>query len=167
MKCRMLFIAITMLLSASAEMVAQQGMAQSTNGDAFWVAYWANPRVALFGSEQETFNQNMHEVLFPWDEASGPTDPAVLDADVQWLKDHPNVRFYVEGYASSRGELTYNLALSQRRANWVKDTLVSRGIPESRIALAVGWGPLYPVCAELVQDCWDKNRLVRFSYSPN
>ena len=166
MKCSVGSIAITMLLLASGGILAQ-GTAQPSTGDAFWVAYWAHPRVALFGSEQEAFNQNMREILFPWDEASGPTDPSVLDADVQWLKDHPNVRFYVEGYASSRGELVYNLALSQRRANWVKDTLINRGIPESRIVLAVGWGQLYPVCAELVQECWDKNRLVRFSYAPN
>jgi outer membrane protein OmpA-like peptidoglycan-associated protein len=166
MKCYAFFVSVTLLLLASNAMFAQQGTPQSST-DAFWVAYWAHPRVALFGSEQEAFNNNMREIMFPWNEASGPTDPTALDANVQWLKDHPNVRFYVEGYASSRGELVYNLALSQRRANWVKDTLVSKGIPESRIVLVVGWGQLYPVCPELVQECWDKNRLVRFSYVPD
>jgi outer membrane protein OmpA-like peptidoglycan-associated protein len=33
--------------------------------------------------------------------------------------------------------------------------------------LAVGWGQLYPVCPELTDECWSKNRLVRFLYSPN
>jgi outer membrane protein OmpA-like peptidoglycan-associated protein len=94
-----------------------------------------------------------------------PPTPA-FDNDVRWLKDHPNDRFYVEGYASSRGDLIYNLALSQRRANWIKQTLISRGIPENRIVLAVGWGQLYPVCPELTDECWSKNRLVRFLYSP-
>lgn len=69
--------------------------------------------------------------------------------------------------ASSRGELIFNLALSQRRANWVKQTLVSRGISENRIVLAVGWGQLYPVCAELNDECWSRNRIVRFLYSPS
>jgi outer membrane protein OmpA-like peptidoglycan-associated protein len=90
-----------------------------------------------------------------------------LDRTVQWLKDHPNDRFYVDGYASSRGELVYNLALSQRRANWVAETLVNRGVSSNRIVLAVGWGQLYPVCPELTDECWSKNRLVRFHYSPN
>ena len=61
----------------------------------------------------------------------------------------------------------FNLALSQRRADWVKQTLVSRGISESRIVLAVGWGQLYPVCAELNDQCWSRNRIVRFLYSPS
>ncbi len=61
----------------------------------------------------------------------------------------------------------YNLALSQRRADWVKQTLVSRGIPENRIAAAAGWGELYPVCAEGTQECRDGNKLVRFIYYPS
>ena len=85
----------------------------------------------------------------------------------QWLKDHPNVRFYVNGYASSRGELIYNLVLAQKRANYIKETMIAMGLPESRIVLAVGWGQLYPVCPELTDECWSRNRLVRFQYSPN
>jgi peptidoglycan-associated lipoprotein len=165
MKYRLVFIAITMLLLASG-IFAQQGAANSDDA-VFWVAHWAQPRVVLFGPQEAAFNKNMREIMFPWNESSGPTDANALDANVQWLKDHPGVRFYIEGYASSRGELIYNLALSQRRANWVKETLVGKGIPENRIVLAVGWGQLYPVCTELNDECWTKNRLVRFSYSPN
>ena len=167
MKCPPVFIVATMLLFTSRGIFAQQGTAQSSAGDAFWVAYWAQPRVVLFGPEQEAFNKNMREIMFPWNESSGPTNPSALDDNVQWLKDHPSVRFYIEGYSSSRGELIYNLALSHRRANWVKEALINKGIPENRIVLAVGWGQLYPVCAELNDECWSKNRLVRFSYSPN
>jgi peptidoglycan-associated lipoprotein len=105
--------------------------------------------------------------MFARDDSNDPTDPGTFDNDVRWLKDHPNDRFYVQGYASSRGDLIYNLALSQRRANWVKETLISRGIAADRIKLAVGWGQLYPVCPELNDACWNKNRLVRFLYSPN
>ena len=92
---------------------------------------------------------------------------AVLDDNVRWLKDHPNGRFYIHGYASSRGDLVYNLALSQRRADWVKQAMISKGISEDRIAMAVGWGELYPVCPETNDECWSKNRRVRFSYTPN
>jgi outer membrane protein OmpA-like peptidoglycan-associated protein len=53
-----------------------------------------------------------------------------------------------EGYSSSRGELIYNLVLSQRRADWVKQALVSGGIAENRIVAAVGWGN----CIRFVQD---------------
>lgn len=165
MKHRLLFIAATMLVFASRVTFAQ--VVDSSAEAAFWVAHWAQPRVILFGPEQEGFNQNMQEIMFPWDEASGPTNPNAMDDNARWLKDHPKVRFYIEGYSSSRGELTYNLALSQRRANWVKDALVSKGIPESRIVLAVGWGQLYAVCPELNDECWSRNRLVRFTYYPD
>jgi hypothetical protein len=164
MNCRLVFALITMLLLTSTGIFAQEGASESS---AFWVAYWGRPRVALFGSEEEAFNKNVHEIMFPWNDHDEPSNPSALDDNVQWLKDHPSDRFYIEGYASSRGELIYNLALSQRRADWVKQFLISKGIPENRVVLAVGWGQLYPVCPELNDDCWSKNRLVRFVYSPN
>jgi outer membrane protein OmpA-like peptidoglycan-associated protein len=165
MRSSVLFAA--MLLFASIGMLAQQNVSTSSPNDAFWVAYWAQPEVILFGPEQEAFSKNMQAVMFPWNEAEGPSNPAVLDQNIQWLKDHPADRFYINGYASSRGDLIYNLALSQQRADWVRQTLVSRGIAENRIVLAVGWGQLYPVCPELNDECWSKNRLVRLVYSPN
>jgi outer membrane protein OmpA-like peptidoglycan-associated protein len=167
MKCRLIFTAITMVLLTSTGIFAQQGSSESSPDVAFWVAYWAQPRIALFGPEQEAFNKNLQEILFPWNDHEEPSNPSALDDNVRWLNDHANDRFYINGYASSRGDLVYNLALSQRRADWVKQALISKGIPENRIVLAVGWGQLYPVCPELNDECWSKNRRVRFSYSPN
>jgi outer membrane protein OmpA-like peptidoglycan-associated protein len=65
--------------------------------------------------------------------------------------------------------LVYNLLVSQRRADWVKQALIAKGTPKNRIVLTVGWGQLYPVCPELNDDCWSwsKNRLVRLAYSPH
>jgi outer membrane protein OmpA-like peptidoglycan-associated protein len=176
MKRRLAFAVLSMLLLPSIEIVAQQGTSKASTevafleepaDVAFWVAYWRKPRVVLFGPEEEAFNQNVHEIMFPWDEHEDPSNPTTLDADIQWLKDHPGDRFYIEGYASSRGELGYNLDLSKRRAEWVKQTLISKGIAENRIVLAVPWGQLYPVCPELNDECWSKNRVVRFVYSPH
>jgi|SRR5467141_2917034 len=167
MKCRLALAVITMLLLTATGIFAQPGSSESSANVAFWVAYWERPRLVLLGPEEEAFNRNVHEIMFPWDDHDGPSNPSVLDDNVQWLKNHPNDRFYIQGFASSRGELIYNLALSQRRADWVKQALISKGIPENRIVLAVGWGQLYPVCPEMNDECWTKNRLVRFSYSPN
>jgi outer membrane protein OmpA-like peptidoglycan-associated protein len=167
MKCQLVFSVLAMLLLTSTGTFAQQGSLESSADVAYWVAYWGQPRVVLFGPEEETFNKNVHEIMFPWNDHDEPSNPNVLDDNVRWLKDHASDRFYIHGYASSRGELIYNLALSQRRADWVKQALISKGIPENRIVTAVGWGQMYPVCPELNDDCWTKNRLVRFSYSPN
>jgi outer membrane protein OmpA-like peptidoglycan-associated protein len=167
MKCRLIFAVIAVLLATSTGVFAQQDFSEPPADVAFWVSYWAQPKVVMFGPEEEAFNQNVHEVLFPYNDHDEPSNPNVLDQNAQWLKDHASARFYIEGYASSRGDLVYNLALSQRRAEWVKQSLISKGIPENRIVLAVGWGELYPVCSETTDECWTKNRLVRFSYSPN
>ncbi len=168
MKCRLVFVLITMLLFPSIEIFAQQGTSEASTDVDFWVAYWSRPRVVLFGPEEEAFNQDVHEITFPWNNYDSPLNPNMLDDNVQWMKNHANDRFYIEGYASSRGEPDYNnLALSKRRADWVKQALISKGIPENRIVLAVGWGHLYPVCSELNDECWSKNRVVRFVYSPN
>jgi outer membrane protein OmpA-like peptidoglycan-associated protein len=166
MKFRFVLVLVVMLLSTNIAVFAQQGSGDSTDG-AFWVDYWGKPRVVLYGPDEQAFNENVHEILFARNGFEHPLDPSVLDANVQWLKDHPNARFYIEGYSSSRGEGIYNLSLSGRRADWVKQVLIRKGIAENRIALSVPWGQWYPVCAELNDDCWAKNRVVRFVYTPN
>ena len=140
-------------------MMATSAVAQSTT---------LSEEINLFGPEQAEFNQAMKEVPFGWNEHETTTDPWALQADVQWLKDHPSVRFYIEGYASSRGEdIIYNLVLSAKRAETVRQTVVGMGILESRIVLTTGWGLLYPVCPEKNDACWSKNRRVVFRYVPS
>ena len=110
----------------------------------------------------------MQIVLFPYDDHDDPSNPNVFESNVQWLKDHPSVRFYVDGYASSRGDWLYNLGLSQCRADWVKQALVKSGYsgePSQRRAL-VGESRI-PFAPKLAMNVGSKNRLVRFVYSPN
>jgi outer membrane protein OmpA-like peptidoglycan-associated protein len=123
--------------------------------------------VNIFGPKQAEFNQAMKEIMYAWNDHEVPSDEGVLQSNAQWLKDHPDVRFYVNGYASSRGELIYNLVLSKKRAEDVKEELIALGVDASRIRMAVGWGQLYPVCPELNDECWSKNRRVRLDYSPD
>ena len=164
---RLIVVIATVVLFSSTGVFAQAGSASSTSDVGFWVDHWSRPPVILFGEEQETFNKNMQTILFPWNDHDEPSNPSALDSDIQWLRDHPNVRFYIDGFASSRGDLIYNLALSQRRADWVKQVVVSRGIAENRIKVSTGWGELYPVCPEVNDECWSKNRMVRLQYAPD
>ena len=159
MKCRLVLVAVTMLLLTSIHAISAD--------DAFWVDYWGKPRVALYGPEEVAFNQNIHKITFAHDRFDHALDEDTLNADVQWLKDHPGVRFYVEGYASTTGTEAYNLRLSLQRAEWVKQLLIRKGIAENRIKLAVPWGESYPACLEDTDECHAKNRVVRFAYSPN
>jgi len=47
----------------------------------------------MFGPEEEAFNNNIHEITFPWNDHEEPSNPGVLDDNVRWLKDHANDRF--------------------------------------------------------------------------
>jgi outer membrane protein OmpA-like peptidoglycan-associated protein len=176
MKCRLALVAVFLMLSTNITLFAQRSIYRGL-GDApfteapadmsYWVSYWGQPPVVIFGSEQQAFQQGVHDINFPLNVYDQPLDPNVLDQDAAWLKEHADDRFYIEGYASSDGMLGYNLTLSNRRADWVKQALISRGVAENRIVLGVPWGQLYPVCGELDESCWSKNRLVRFTYSPH
>jgi outer membrane protein OmpA-like peptidoglycan-associated protein len=90
------------------------------------------------------------------------SEQSTLDANGQWLKDHPNVRVRLSGYTDPRGDIVYNLALSHRRAENVKQQLVRMGVAENRIEFATGWGELYPNCLESTEECWKQNRRVEF-----
>ena len=164
---RHIFLIPALVLLAGTTALAQIGTIEPQTNVGYWVNYWSRPPVIMFGPEEEAFYQNMQVILFSNDDHNDPLNPSALDTDVRWLQDHPNVDFYVNGYASSNGDWLYNLGLAQRRADWMKQVLVSRGIAENRIKVSAGWGELYPVCPETDDDCWSKNRLVRFIYAPN
>src|SRR5208337_1488144 len=108
------------------------------------------------------FSQNVKEVYFPFNVYKKINNPAVLNQDAEWLKQHSDANFWIQGYADVRGDIFYNLVLSYRRAQFVKTSLAKQGVSESRIGFATGWGKLYPVCAETVkaEDCYQKNRYV-------
>ena len=141
--CRPFVIVLTIVLFTGAAALAQEGSTHPTTNVGFWVDHWSRPPVILFGPDEEAFYKNMQVILFPFNDHDEPSNPSALDSSIQWLKENPNVRFYVDGYASSRGDWVYNLGLSQRRADWVKQALVRRGIAESRIKFTAGWGELY------------------------
>jgi outer membrane protein OmpA-like peptidoglycan-associated protein len=166
MKCRFVLVAVAMFLMTSVPLFAKGPLGASA-GDAFWVDFWAKPRVILNGPDEQAFYQNVHEVAFAHDRFDHALDENTLNANVQWLKDHPSARFFIEGYASLTGSEAYNLNLSGQRADWVRHVLIRKGIAEDRILLAVPWGMLYPACTEDTEECHAKNRVVRFAYFPN
>jgi|SRR5208282_3894457 len=151
----MRFLVAVFWIAAAIGLTTVPATAQSDN---------SSPPIYLFSKPQAEFDQTVKEVLFPWNDAISPSDLGPVQANASWLKQHPDIYFYVDGYASSRGDLIYNLVLSQRRADYIKQKLIDAGIPESRILLAVGWGQLYPVCPEQNEECWSKNRRVRLIY---
>lgn len=69
-----------------------------------------------------------------------------LDQSSQFLADHPDRRLQIDGFTDSVGADSYNLDLSQRRANAVKSALQVRGIDATRITTQ-GYGKEFPVAS--------------------
>jgi outer membrane protein OmpA-like peptidoglycan-associated protein len=67
-----------------------------------------------------------------------------LDQLAQFLNDHPERRVQIDGFTDSVGTDSYNQDLSQRRADAVKSSLITRGIDSSRIG-SQGYGKGFPV----------------------
>ncbi|MBU4035104.1 MAG: OmpA family protein, partial [Proteobacteria bacterium] len=87
------------------------------------------------------------DVLFATNKANlQPGAMRTVDQLVEFLKKHTERMVAIEGHTDNRGSDTYNLGLSQRRADAVRDALVARGIDQARIQ-TVGKGEVYPVAS--------------------
>jgi len=84
-------------------------------------------------------------------------DRTLLGRQAQWLAKYPSVRVSVEGHCDERGTREYNLALGARRANAVKEYLVSQGVSAARVE-TVSYGKERPICTESNEACWTQNR---------
>jgi len=84
-----------------------------------------------------------------------------LDATAAWLKANPGQLVILEGYTDVVGPRAANLALAQRRAKWVMDYLVGKGVSASRITV-VSRGEGGTLCADKSAACQSRNRRVRF-----
>ena len=100
------------------------------------------------------------DVLFAPDQ-SEPTTAAMrkLAPLVTILKDQPQRSIRIEGYTDSRGPESYNLDLSQRRADAVRDFLIDNGISPRRIT-ARGYGEAVSVASNTTLAGRQENRRV-------
>jgi peptidoglycan-associated lipoprotein len=89
---------------------------------------------------------------------------ATLQKNVDYLKRRASTKVLVEGHADSRGTNEYNLALGERRADAVRDYVVSLGIPTDRVTI-VSKGEEQPFCREESESCWQQNRVGYFIFT--
>jgi len=101
-------------------------------------------------------------VFFAYD-ATDITDEAkaIMQKDVDWIKKWTTTKVMVEGHADSRGTNEYNLALGERRAEAVRNYMVSLGVPLDRMTI-VSKGEEQPFCSEENEACWQQNRRGHF-----
>jgi outer membrane protein OmpA-like peptidoglycan-associated protein len=98
------------------------------------------------------------DVLFEFDSARiRPEAVAMLDPVVATLTSHPDIELLIEGHTCDIGTAEYNLALGERRANAVRDYLVSRGISAARLT-TTSFGELKPANPNTSADNRRRNR---------
>lgn len=75
------------------------------------------------------------------------------------LKQYPNYKLVIQGYADERGSQEYNLSLGEARAQSAKTYLVNVGIPAQQLS-TVSYGKEKPICEDHTEACWQKNRRI-------
>lgn len=82
-----------------------------------------------------------------------------LDKYVDYLNKKPKANLEVKGYTDNRGAASYNLTLSQKRADAVKSYLETNGIAADRIT-AKGMGEATPAASNATKEGRAENRRV-------
>lgn len=101
------------------------------------------------------------DVLFDFDNAQIKEDShQKLKALADFMNQNPNTTVLLESHTDSKGAASYNLNLSQARADSVKDSLVKKyGIQQSRITTK-GYGETQPIDTNDTEAGRQKNRRV-------
>lgn len=105
------------------------------------------------------FQQRIGDRVFFGTDLSTLSDVSrqTLVGQARWLNANPQFAIMIEGHADERGTREHNLALGERRANAVRQYLVSQGVAPHRMR-TVSFGKERPVEACPQPRCWDINR---------
>jgi OmpA-OmpF porin, OOP family len=90
-----------------------------------------------------------------------PVSFRLLDDVAQALLDHPGLAVRIEGHTDSQGSESFNLTLSQRRAEAVRAYLVRKGIEQTRM-VAEGYGESVAIADNRTSNGRSQNRRVEF-----
>ena len=109
----------------------------------------AQGRVALYG------------IYFDFDKSDvKPESDPTLKEISKLLSENPKLKLYIVGHTDNVGDFSYNMKLSQSRAEAVVNALVSKyNVDKSRLT-AAGVGPLAPVTTNDTEEGKAKNRRV-------
>ena len=107
------------------------------------------------------------KILFAFSK-SDLSDSAKMNLDklATALTNYPNTNIEIQGHTDSRGTEEYNMGLSLRRANAVRDYLTSQGINGSRMTVK-GYGESAPAYSNDTPEGMAQNRRVEFLITAN
>ena len=145
MKKILLVVLASVALSACASTKKQSGKMQgdvySGNDTVEYLATGVRDRV-FFATNKSTLTTASRDTL---------------RKQAAWMRKSKKVSVTVEGHADERGTREYNLAIGERRANAVKDYLMTYGISGNRINV-ISYGKERPVNSGSSPLAWSQNR---------
>ena len=113
---------------------------------------------ALNGTAQDFAVSAGDRVFFAYDSYDlTPEARSTLDRQAQWLNGNSGLNITIEGHADERGTREYNIALGERRANSVKNYLISQGVSPSRMNV-ISYGKERPAVVGDGPGSWAQNR---------
>jgi peptidoglycan-associated lipoprotein len=108
------------------------------------------------------FGASIKDVFFDFDQSTVRDDARqILAANARALAERPGIRISIEGYCDERGSEKYNLVLGDKRANAIKDYLITLGVNASRID-TISYGEEKNFCEDHTEECWQLNRRAHF-----
>ncbi|MBI3662023.1 MAG: peptidoglycan-associated lipoprotein Pal [Acidobacteria bacterium] len=111
---------------------------------------------------EELFRTNVLDAFFDYDKFDiRPDGRDALARTAEFLRAHPQIRVVIEGHCDERGSTEYNLGLGERRAQTVRQFLISLGVSADRMD-TVSLGKERPFCTQSSEDCWQQNRRGHF-----
>ncbi len=92
-----------------------------------------------------------------------PEFQSTIEAHAQFLKSNTRAKISLEGHTDERGGREYNLALGQKRADAVRQSLTLLGVGTSQIE-TVSFGEEKPAVQGADESAFAKNRRAEFFY---
>ncbi len=110
--------------------------------------------------------KGLEDIYFDFDKWA-LTDQAknTLTAQAEFLKQNATATITIEGYADERGSTEYNRILGEKRALEVRRFLTQLGV--SNPITVISFGKDKPVCTDLDEACFAKNRHVHLVVAGN
>ncbi len=121
------------------------------------------PGIDGFSLPLGALTQVFQTVYFNTDEYTlkKPEYVQVMASVAEHLKAHPRTYIFVEGFCDQRGPEAYNLALGSRRANYVRNLLIEKGVNPDQVH-TISYGKERLADFSNTPDGWSRNRRAAF-----
>jgi len=105
--------------------------------------------VPVAAAEEKVIILVFEDIHFDFDKSTlKPEAQTILTRSIQMLKDNPDSKVRIAGYASASGTGEYNQQLSERRATAVQDYLINEGVIIPDRLSTIGYGETNPAMYE-------------------